>query len=113
MRSASAGWASAASTDASSRSSLLGLLVAANLFGISLVLGSRSSGHSDLTGGQLLASAAVVLVVNVITFSLVFWEVDCGGPVARALAAGRATPDFQFPQDENAHLAGARLGAAG
>ncbi|MEO5633179.1 hypothetical protein [Gaiella sp.] len=85
--------------------SLLGLLVAANLTGISLVLGSLLAGQDDLTGGQLLASAGVVLVVNVITFSLVFWEADCGGPVSRALASGRSTPDFQFPQDENAHLA--------
>jgi hypothetical protein len=84
---------------------LLGLLVAANLLGISLVLTSLLSGHDDLTGAQLLASAAVVLVVNVITFSLVYWEIDCGGPVDRALASGRSTPDFQFPQDENAHLA--------
>ncbi len=59
----------------------------------------------DLTGAQLLASAAVVLVVNVITFALVFWEIDCGGPVARALAERRPTPDFQFPQDENPQLA--------
>jgi len=83
---------------------LLGLLVAANLIGISLVLASLLSGHNDLTGAQLLASAGVVLLVNVITFSLVYWEIDCGGPVDRALASGRSTPDFQFPQDENAHL---------
>jgi hypothetical protein len=84
---------------------LLGLLVAANLLGISLVLGSLLSGHKDLTGGQLLFSAGVVLVVNVITFSLVFWEVDCGGPIHRAMTRGRSAPDFQFPQDENTHLA--------
>ena len=58
-----------------------------------------------MTGLQLLATAAVVLLVNVITFALVFWEVDCGGPVARATADRRVTPDFQFPQDENPELA--------
>ena len=84
---------------------LLGLLFAANLLGISLVLGSLLAGHDDLRGAQLLASAGVVLVVNVITFSLIFWEVDCGGPVERALASGRVAPDFQFPQDENPQLA--------
>jgi len=84
---------------------LLGTLGAANLLGISLVLGSLLKGQGGLSGGQLLASAAVVLVVNVITFALVFWEVDCGGPIARALAEGRPTPDFQFPQDENPQLA--------
>ncbi len=57
------------------------------------------------TGPQLLASAAVVLLTNVITFALVFWELDEGGPVARAEVEGRRQPDFQFPQDENPGLA--------
>jgi hypothetical protein len=61
--------------------------------------------HWRPSGGQLLLSAAVVLLTNVITFSLVFWELDSGGPVKRALAASRIRPDFQFPQDENPQLA--------
>lgn len=84
---------------------LLGVLAVANVVAVGLVLGSLVAGGSNMTGAQLLASAAVVLVVNVITFSLVFWEVDCGGPVARALAEHRVAPDFQFPQDENPQLA--------
>jgi hypothetical protein len=87
---------------------LLGLLAAANFVAIGLVLGSLVDGHGDPTGAQLLASAAVVLFVNVITFGLVFWELDCGGPVRRALAESRDAPDFQFPQDENPQLAGSR-----
>ena len=31
-------------------------------------------------------------------------ELDCGGPVVRALATARRKPEFQFPQDENPHL---------
>ena len=46
-----------------------------------------------------------VWLTNAIAFGLAFWELDCGGPVARALAAERPTPDFQFPQDENPELA--------
>ena len=84
---------------------LLGLLATANLVGIALVLGSLLAGHKDLRGDQLLASAGVVLFVNVVTFGLVFWELDAGGPVRRALAESRGTPDFQFPQDENPGLA--------
>jgi hypothetical protein len=80
---------------------LLGLLATANLVGIALVLGSLLAGHKDLRGDQLLASAGVVLFVNVVTFGLVFWELDAGGPVRRALAESRGSPDFQFPQDEN------------
>ena len=57
------------------------------------------------TGPQLLLSAVIVLITNVITYALVFWEVDNGGPIARALAETRDHPDFQFPQDENRELA--------
>jgi hypothetical protein len=57
------------------------------------------------SGPQLLLSAVVVLVTSVITYALVFWELDDGGPIARALAETRDHPDFQFPQDENRQLA--------
>ena len=57
------------------------------------------------SGPQLLVSAVIVLVTNVITYALVFWEMDDGGPIARALADSREHPDFQFPQDENRELA--------
>ena len=86
---------------------LLALLATANVVGVALVLGSLVGGHNDLNGSQLLATAAVVLFVNIITFGLVFWEVDCGGPIRRAMSDDRPTPDFQFPQDENPHLASA------
>jgi uncharacterized membrane protein len=58
-----------------------------------------------LTGRQLLFSGGTVWLTDAIAFGLAFWELDCGGPVARALAATRAAPDFQFPQDENPQLA--------
>lgn len=82
---------------------LLVLLGCGNAAGIGCVVVSLA--HWRPGGLQLLASAAVVILTNAITFALVFWELDNGGPIARALAAGRAGPDFQFPQDENPHLA--------
>jgi hypothetical protein len=82
---------------------LLGLLWAGTTLGIACVIVSLM--HWRPSGGQLLASAAVVLFTNVVTFSLVFWELDSGGPVKRAMAASRGRPDFQFPQDENPQLA--------
>ena len=82
---------------------LLGLLWAGTTLGITCVIVSLM--HWRPSGGQLLASAAVVLFTNVVTFSLVFWELDSGGPVKRALAESRKQPDFQFPQDENPQLA--------
>ena len=82
---------------------LLGFLWAGTTLGITCVIVSLM--HWRPSGTQLLASAAVVLVTNVLTFSLVFWELDSGGPVKRALAESRKEPDFQFPQDENPQLA--------
>jgi hypothetical protein len=84
---------------------LLALLAFANFVAVGLVLGSLAGYGGKMTGLQLLATAGAVLTVNIITFALVFWEVDCGGPVARATADRRVTPDFQFPQDENPELA--------
>jgi len=83
---------------------LLRAVAVANLMGILLVILSLVTGSSVMTGGQLLASAVVVIVVNQISFGLIFWELDSGGPAQRALN-GRPTPDFQFPQDDNPKLA--------
>jgi hypothetical protein len=58
-----------------------------------------------ITGRQLLFSGGAAWFTNAIAFGLAFWELDCGGPVARALATASRKPDFQFPQDENAQLA--------
>ncbi len=59
----------------------------------------------QMTGRQLLFSGVAVWFTNAIAFGLAFWELDCGGPVARALSTAPRKPDFQFPQDENAQLA--------
>jgi hypothetical protein len=39
----------------------------------------------------------VLWVTNVLLFGLWYWELDRGGPVARAMNPG-AKPDFLFPQ---------------
>jgi hypothetical protein len=82
---------------------LLGLLGLGTAVTIGSVIVSLTNWQP--TGLQLLASAAAVFFTNVITFALVFWELDNGGPVARALSSKRERPDFQFPQDENPELA--------
>jgi hypothetical protein len=58
-----------------------------------------------ITGRQLLFSGGAAWFTDAIAFGLAFWELDCGGPIARALATAPRKPDFQFPQDENAQLA--------
>jgi hypothetical protein len=85
---------------------LLVLLAVGNAVGVfALVTSLAGLGGDAPTGGQLLASGFVVLLTNVVTFGFAFWEVDNDGPVARALADRRTTPDFQFPQDDNPDLA--------
>ncbi len=46
---------------------------------------------------SLLSSSLAIWVTNVLTFSLLYWQIDRGGPSARA---GGATtkPDWLFPQ---------------
>jgi hypothetical protein len=85
---------------------LLGLVWFFNALSVGmLVISLVSNSAVHITGRQLLLSGGVVWLANVIAFGLAFWELDSGGPVARALAAARSKPDFQFPQDENKELA--------
>jgi uncharacterized membrane protein len=86
---------------------LLSIVWIFNVLGVVVLVASLIA-HSatHITGAQLLASGGAVWFTNTIAFGLAFWELDCGGPVARALATEpRKQPDFQFPQDENPQLA--------
>lgn len=49
------------------------------------------------TAGYLLFGGFWVLAVNVLSFGLVYWWIDGGGPKIRA-AVSVTTWDFQFPQ---------------
>ncbi|HEX6714017.1 MAG TPA: hypothetical protein VF066_11540 [Thermoleophilaceae bacterium] len=86
---------------------LLQALGLGNAFGVFALIASLTGigGGSQPSGGQLLASGSVVLLTNVVTFAFAFWELDLGGPVARALADDRKAPDFEFPQDDNPDVA--------
>jgi uncharacterized membrane protein len=85
---------------------LLALVWVCNVLGVVVLVTSLLS-HSggQITGRQLLLSGGVVLFTDAVAFGLAFWELDCGGPVARALSTAPRKPDFQFPQDENPQLA--------
>jgi uncharacterized membrane protein len=88
---------------------LFGLLVVANTLAaarlVTLVL--EADGEADgvaLTAGRLLVAALLVLAVNVVTFALLYWELDGGGPAGR-IAEPAPFPDFQFPQTVTEGLA--------
>ena len=46
---------------------------------------------------SLLSSSLAIWLTNVLAFSLVYWQIDRGGPYARAAGAS-AQPDWLFPQ---------------
>jgi uncharacterized membrane protein len=85
---------------------LLALVWVFNVLGVVVLVASLVARSGvDMTGRQLLFSGGVVWFTDAVAFGLAYWELDCGGPVARALATGPRKPDFQFPQDENPALA--------
>jgi len=78
---------------------LLGLLVASDAFAVAaLLVALAGSSAASLSAADLFAHGTVVWLTNIITFGLLFWELDEGGPRVRA-ERGRPEPDFQFPQD--------------
>jgi len=84
---------------------LLGLLALGNFAAVViLVVGLVTANSSDLSGGELLFTGFAIWSADVIVFGLWFWEVEAGGPVARLRTSRPATPDFQFPQDDNPSL---------
>jgi hypothetical protein len=85
---------------------ILALVWIFNVLGVVvLVISLVSPSGAHITGRQLLLSGGAAWITDAIAFGLAFWELDCGGPVARALATTPRKPDFQFPQDENVELA--------
>lgn len=85
---------------------LLAFAVVLNVTGVVMLVVSlvfHSAVH--ITGRQLLFSGGTAWFTNAIAFGLAYWELDCSGPVARALSTLPRKPDFQFPQDENPKLA--------
>jgi hypothetical protein len=61
-------------------------------------------GPTTSSGSALLASGALVWLYNNVLFGLLYWEVDTGGPVTRAVRP-RPHPDLLFPQQVNPQLA--------
>ncbi len=75
---------------------MIGFVSAANI--VSLFLLCRYLLHGGRTNGrELILSGIVLWCTNVLLFGLWYWEVDRGGPAARA-AGERDVPDFLFPQ---------------
>ena len=74
----------------------LTLLVVASVMNAVLLLVSMLQGD-DTDGVYLLLAGFGVLIINVISFGLVYWWTDAGGPLRR-LSDNPGPPDFLFPQ---------------
>ena len=82
---------------------MIGLVSAANavsliLLSHKLLTGSKENGHA------LILSGISLWCTNVLLFALWYWEVDRGGPAARAQDAADY-PDLMFPQMQNPQFA--------
>ncbi|MGI8717808.1 MAG: hypothetical protein ACR2JN_08260, partial [Lapillicoccus sp.] len=61
-------------------------------------------GHAGQDAIGVLGSGAAIYATNVIAFGIWYWELDRGGPFARA-GGTDPHPDFLFPQMSEPHLA--------
>jgi hypothetical protein len=78
------------------------LIALVNSVALVLLVDELVNGNTK-QGGLLLLGAGQVWVTNMIVFALAFWELDRGGPVARARTPRHelSPADFRFPQDED------------
>jgi hypothetical protein len=84
---------------------LIALLVATTLWCTTqLIIELIQGGPATQSGGALLAAGGIVWLSNCLSFGLLYWELDSGGPAMRAHGLP-AHPDFAFPQQLDPQLA--------
>jgi len=74
---------------------VVGAFTLGNLANLIAAMVYRSA---EVSGLQLLTSSIALWVINVLTFSMLYWQIDRGGPEAR-LNAPSTRPDWLFPQE--------------
>ena len=83
---------------------LIVLVVLAASSTLRLVLELLEGAPALSSADTLLAAGALIWLEDSLVFSLVFWELDGGGPAARFHRV-RSNPDFAFPQQMDPELA--------
>lgn len=71
----------------------------ATLVSLAYLINEMINRSTELGGLQLLTSSIAVWVDNVLLFSLLYWQVDRGGPEAR-MHNSSPRRDWGFPQDD-------------
>jgi hypothetical protein len=74
---------------------LIGVVAAANIISLLLLLNALFNGHTSLGGRTLLQNGVTIYVTNIFMFALWYWEMDGGGPDRRVTEGRR---DFLFTQ---------------
>jgi hypothetical protein len=82
---------------------LTGLIGLSNGWSAVLMVADLLRGR-PIAPGELLTMGGLIWVTNVLAFALVYWELDRGGPAARA-AGHRQHPDFLFAQMQSPEMA--------
>ena len=76
----------------------LGAVLALGNLGTVALLIHRMLAGVPIHAPQLFSVGVTVWVTNVVAFAVIFWELDAGGPVARARSDVRGDADVWFPQ---------------
>jgi uncharacterized membrane protein len=76
---------------------LIAVVNVANVVSLIALVRTLLTHGKDLTGTQLIFTAASIWLTNVIIFALWYWELDRGGPDMR-VRSDHPKPDFLFPQ---------------
>ena len=78
---------------------LISLVSAVNLVSLFLLVHYllHHNANAQVKGRPLILGGIVLWVTNVLLFGLWYWELDRGGPIARAMTP-ETLPDFLFPQ---------------
>jgi uncharacterized membrane protein len=74
---------------------LVGLVTAAIIGSVFLLISNSFGGQTPAP--TLLQDAALLWIINVVTFAVWYWSVDGGGPAQRH-REGHVSEDFLFPQ---------------
>jgi hypothetical protein len=83
---------------------LVGLVSASNLVNLGLLVHKLLHSH-HLHGNALLLSGVEIWITNVLLFTVLYWELDRGGPFERR-GERPNEPDFLFPQMTEVKLGG-------
>jgi hypothetical protein len=83
---------------------LVGIASASNLVNLALLVHVLLSGKPT-TGTELVVAGAEIWITNVLLFTVWYWQLDRGGPIARR-SDPLLAPDFLFPQMTRDDLGG-------